>query len=124
MKNFKILIVEDNGSFRQILNESLRTSFPMATIYEAADGREALRQVEDSLPDFIIMDIGLPGENGLQLTRKIKSAHPNIIILVLTNLDLPEYQKAALQHGADCFLGKSSLSSTELKELVKSYDQA
>lgn len=124
MKDFKILIVEDNRTFRQILNESLRTSFPMATIYEAAEGIEALRQVEDLLPDFIIMDIGLPGENGLELTRKIKSAHPNIIILILTNLDLPEYRKAALQHGADCFLDKSSLSSTELNKLVRTYANA
>jgi len=116
--------VECNDYFRQILKESLQASFPMAILYEATDGQEALRQVEVLLPNLIMMDIGLSGENGLELIKKIKSAHPNIVILILTNLDLPEYRKAALQYGADCFLGKSSLSSRELKELVGTYANA
>jgi len=120
MKKFRILIVEDSSSFRQILKESLETSFPMATIYEATDGQEALRQFEAFSPDLILMDINLPGENGLELTKKIKSAHPNVSILVVTNHDIPEYREAALQCGADRFLVKGSLCSTTLKELVSS----
>ncbi len=124
MKKFRILIVEDNRIFRETVKESLRTFCPTATIYEAADGHEALQEVESFSPDLIFMDIALPGENGLQLTKKIKATHPSIIIFILTNFDIPEYREAAFQFGADRFFGKSSLNSTELKEVVRSYAKA
>jgi DNA-binding NarL/FixJ family response regulator len=66
----------------------------------------------------------LPGQNGLELTKKIKAAHPKIIILILTNYDILEYREAAFQFGADHFFTKSSLNSTELKELVRTYAEA
>lgn len=121
MKNFRILIVEDNRIFREGVKESLRTSFPTGTVDEAVDGREVLKKVGSFHPDFILMDINLPGENGLELTKEIKATHPNIIIFILTNYDIPEYREAAFQFGADRFLGKSSLNSSELEQLVRAY---
>jgi len=47
------------------------------------------------------VDIKLPGVNGLELTKKIKAAHPSITIFILTNYDIPEYREAAFQYGAD-----------------------
>ena len=123
-KNFRILIVEDNRVFREAVKESLQMSVPTVIVDEAADGREALEKVETFDPDFIFMDIALPGENGLEITREIKLAHPDLIILVLTNFDIPEYREAALQYGADGFFGRSSLNSTKLKDLVKSCAEA
>jgi CheY-like chemotaxis protein len=73
MNKLRILIVEDNPSFRQILRENLQTSFPAIAIDEVADGAEALQKVDSFLPDLTFMDIQLPGENGLQLTRKVKN---------------------------------------------------
>jgi DNA-binding NarL/FixJ family response regulator len=66
------------------------------------------------------MDIKLPGVNGLELTRKIKAAHPNITIFILTSYDIPEYREAAFQYGADRFVPKTSLNRMELQEFVKS----
>jgi DNA-binding NarL/FixJ family response regulator len=124
MKKFAILIVDDNGFFRQTLKESLQMSFPTVAIEEVADGGEVLREVDAFLPDLIFMDIKLPGENGLELTKKIKAAHPNITIFILTSYDIPEYREAAFQYGADRFLAKSSLNRKELAEFVKSYQKA
>ena len=123
MKKFRILIVDDNGPFRQTLRETLQTCFSTIAIDEAADGGEALQKVGAFLPDLIFMDIRLPGENGLELTKKIKATHPNITILILTSYDMPEYREAAFQYGADRFLAKNSLDRKELKELVKSYQK-
>jgi DNA-binding NarL/FixJ family response regulator len=120
MKKFTILIVDDHVPFRQALKESLQMSFPTVAIEEVADGDEVLRQVEAFLPDLIFMDIKLPGENGLELTKKIKAAHPNITISILTSYDTPEYREAAFQYGADRFLTKTSLNRKELEEFVKS----
>jgi len=123
MKKFRILIVDDNGPFREVLKESLQMSFPTVAIDEVADGAEVLREVDAFFPDLIFMDIKLPGENGLELTKKIKATHPNITILVLTSYDIPEYREAAFQCGADRFLAKTSLNRMELEELVKSYQK-
>jgi len=120
MKKFRILIVEDTHPYRQMLKTTLQESFPTIAIDEAADGGEALQKVDTFLPDLIFMDIKLPGENGLEITRKIKAAHPDITIFILTSYDIPEYREAAFQYGADRFLPKNSLNQMELQELVKS----
>jgi CheY-like chemotaxis protein len=118
---FRILIVDDNGPFRQTLKGSLQMSFPTVAIDEVADGIVVLQEVDTFLPDLIFMDIKLPGENGLKLTEKIKATHPNITIFILTSYDIPEYREAAFQSGADRFLAKTSLNRMELEELVKSF---
>jgi len=54
------------------------------------------------------MDVRLPGENGLELTKKIKAQYPDIIVVIVTNYDLPEYRKAAYESKADHFISKDS----------------
>jgi DNA-binding NarL/FixJ family response regulator len=66
------------------------------------------------------MDIKLPGENGLEVTRKMKARYSNIIVIILTSYDLPEYREAAGQFGADYFLSKGSSSREEIMTLVDS----
>ena len=121
MKEFRILIVDNDDSFRQILKATLRASLPTIAIDEATGGIEALQKIDALLPDLIFMDIRLPGENGLTLTRKIKATHPNTIIVILTSYDKPEYREVAIRNGADRFLVKTSLNPKELEELVKGY---
>jgi CheY-like chemotaxis protein len=103
-----ILIVEDNGFFLQFLKETLHSRFPSVDILEAANGEEALQKIRTFPPDAIFMDLRLPGENGLELTKKIKTQYPNIIVIILTNYDLPEYREAAYQCRANHFLPKDS----------------
>jgi DNA-binding NarL/FixJ family response regulator len=121
MDKFRILVVEDNGLFRQAVRESLQLSFPRLAIDEATTGVEALRSVEAFHPDLIFMDIRLPGESGLALTDKIKAAYPDIIIFILSNYDAPEYRKAAFRYGADHFIAKDSFNRIRLEGLVRSY---
>lgn len=116
---FKTLIVEDSATFRQSLKEVLHTRFPSMVVGEAEDGDEALQKIDALLPDIIFMDIKLPGENGLQVTQKVKTKHPEMIIIILTYYDSPEHRKAADQCGANYFLPKST-STEEVVELVQS----
>ncbi len=120
MNKFKILIVDDNGSFRQIFKQTLQESLSSIAIEEATDGEEALHKVDAFLPNLIFMDIRLPGENGLELTKKIKTTHPNITILIVTSYDIPEYRDAAVRCGADGFFGKATCDTKELEKLIKS----
>jgi len=104
----RILIVEDNVIFLQFLRKTLSSRFPSIDILEAANGEEALQKIKLFPPNVVFMDIGLPGENGLELTKKIKARYPNIIVVIVTNYDLPEYREAAYQSKADHFLSKDS----------------
>jgi len=121
---FKILLVEDNVTFRRVLKQSLHEFFPCMIIAEAGDGEEALRKIEILFPNLILMDINLPGENGLELTRKIKAAHPETPIIILTSYDLPECRQLAHQHGANSFLVKGSSTLEELITEVESLRSA
>lgn len=102
------LLVEDNETFRESLKEALHFRFPSMEILEAGDGKEAIEKVTAFPPDMIFMDIKLPGENGLSLTRKIKAKFPQIVVFILTSYDLPEYREAAFQYSANYFFTKSS----------------
>ncbi len=66
----KVLIVEDSALFRQILKDTLHDRFPSIEIHEATDGEEAFQKIETLRPALIFMDIRLPGENGLELTKR------------------------------------------------------
>jgi DNA-binding NarL/FixJ family response regulator len=112
------LIVEDNASFREILKNILISSFPSMTIREAADGLEALLKIETQTPELIFMDIRLPGENGIQLTRKIRASHPATIIVIISNCDTIEYQNAALEAGAKAFVSKASSTPIDIIDTV------
>jgi DNA-binding NarL/FixJ family response regulator len=114
----KTLIVEDNDSFRQALRSLLSSRYPSMTFKEARDGREALNALSAFEPDVIFMDIKLPGENGLELTRKIRASNSEAKIIVLTSHDLPEYREAARAGGADHFLTKASSKANEIFALI------
>lgn len=94
--------------------------FPHMVVAEAADGEQALEKMASFRPNLIFMDIVLPGENGLELTKKIKTDHPAVIVIILTNYDLPEYRDAADRYGANYFISKSTSTRDDILRLVES----
>ena len=116
---FTTILVEDSLSFRQLVKDNLQHQFPSMDIIEAKDGTEALQKIDSHPPDLIFMDVRLPGENGLELTKKIKTDHPDIMIIILTSHDSLEYQEAATRNRANYFLSKDSTGSSEISALVR-----
>jgi DNA-binding NarL/FixJ family response regulator len=99
-----VLIVDDQPQARRSLKALLSTWRSELTVWEAADGAEALRLAEDLRPQLVVMDIRMPGLDGIAATRQIKSRWPEIKILVLSlYIDRQEEARAA---GADLFVGK------------------
>ena len=117
--NLKTLIVEDNASFREILKDKLQTLFSSMAIYKTAEGREALQKLDALEPDLVFMDIRLPGENGIQLTQKIRAKYPNTKVIILTSYDSLEYRGAAIQSGGNCYIPKDSLGYIQIEKLVE-----
>ncbi len=116
---FKTMLIEDNSLFRTVFKEGLKSRFPSMAITEAGGSEEALKEIGALPPQLIFMDIRLPGENGLELARRIKMDHPEITIIIFTSHNFPEYREAAIRYKADYFLSKSSVATEEIFKLVK-----
>ena len=117
---FRILIVDPNDPFRRSLKKVLVNRFPFVDIQEAVDGYEGLQKVEAFHPDLIFLEIHLPAETGLDLASRIKAGHPDIIIVILTSYDLPEYKIAVEQSGVEHMVPKDDWTGEDMIALVRS----
>ena len=115
----KLLIVEDNVFFRQTLARILLNSFPSVEIAEAADGQQAFSAIDTQRPQLIFTDIGLPGKDGIQLTKEISDRFPEIAIIVISNYDTSKYREAALNAGAAVFMSKEASTPADIVETAK-----
>jgi CheY-like chemotaxis protein len=116
---FKILIVDPNDPFRRSLKKVLVNRFPFVDIQGATDAGEASAMVQDFGPDLIFLDIHLPSESGLDLARRLKSTYPDIVIVILTSYDLPEYQTAAEESGIEHLVPKDDWTGEDMIDLVQ-----
>jgi len=100
----QVLIVDDQARARKSLRALLSTWPVPQKVREAASGQEAVRLVEQAQPDVVLMDICMPGMDGLQATRLIKARCPQAKVVVLTMYG--EYEAEAMTAGADAFVAK------------------
>ena len=91
MDSIQVLLVEDHTIVRKGLRALLEGQSDILVVGEAEDGRQALEQVQQLLPDVVLMDIGMPGLNGLEATRQIKHQFPKTKVVVLTMHTNAEY---------------------------------
>lgn len=103
----RVLIADDQALIRDGLTLILDSQPDMEVVGEASDGEEAVRAVRRLTPDVVLMDIRMPGVDGLEATRRVTSSS-DCRVLVLTTFDLDEYVVEALKAGASGFLLKSS----------------
>jgi DNA-binding NarL/FixJ family response regulator len=112
-----VLVADDHGAIRAGLMLMLGNAPDIEVIGEAADGEAAIRQAKALRPDVVLMDVRMPGTDGIEATRRI-IAGGLAEVLVLTTFDLDEYVHAALRAGAAGFLLKS-VEAARLVEAVK-----
>lgn len=117
---FTALIVEDNPFFSEALHAALQSRFPFLMLAKAATVQEGLDQIDSRRPDLIFMDVVLPDGNGLALTRRIRAAGINAVVIVMTSHDLPEYRDEAIRCGANHFFGKGSIDLSTIFGIVDS----
>jgi DNA-binding NarL/FixJ family response regulator len=113
----RVLIVEDSAPVRSALLGVLGTTYPGCHFLVAASGEEALELAEASAPAIVLMDLRLPGMNGIEATRRLVARHPAARVVVVTLFDLARYREEALKAGAVAYVLKGDMRR-ELLPLV------
>jgi DNA-binding NarL/FixJ family response regulator len=107
----RILVVDDHAIMRDGVRALLSLQDDIEIVGEAADGREALNRALELRPDVVLMDIAMPGLDGLEATRRIIRKLPSAKVLVLTQHDNREYVLTAIKAGASGYVPKRALGS-------------
>ena len=107
----KVLVVDDSESFRDGLVSMLATEDDIEVVGEASDGAGALRLALERHPDVVLMDLTMPGMDGLEATRRLAAAAPHVGVVALTLRSDDEGMTAALAAGARGYVVKGALRS-------------
>ena len=118
MKRVRILLVDDHAMVRAGFRSLLEKMPEVEVVGEAANGREAIREVAALRPDLVLMDVVMPELNGLDATARIVAAHPSIRVILVTMNASEEYVRQGLRAGASGYLLKES-TPEELAQAIR-----
>lgn len=111
----RVVLADDHTFVRRAIRQALESAEDIKVLGEASDGNMALQLVEEHKPDIALLDIQMPGQSGVEVTRQIKAHFPNVRILILTAFDDDPYVFAVLQAGADGYL----LKTLDVDDLIR-----
>lgn len=117
MKLIRVLLVDDHALVRAGIRSLLERAGTVEVVAEAGDGHQAVQLVEAHHPDVVLMDVSMPGLNGLEAARRVIDEHPTVRVLMLSMHPLEEYVWQALHNGASGYLLKNA-SAAELELAV------
>lgn len=117
MKKIQVLLADDHTILRDGIRSLLEGEPDISVVGEAEDGRTAVKLTSQLLPDVVLMDIAMPLLNGLEATRRIRHACPQVKILILTMYENEEYIRQALASGAMGYILKDA-TARELLDAI------
>ncbi|MGN1234802.1 MAG: response regulator [Christensenellaceae bacterium] len=118
MERIRVLIADDQRLLAEGIRSVIESSEDIEVVGLAGNGKEAFDMTKELSPDVVLMDIRMPEVNGVIATKEIKSAYPQVKVLVLTTFDDSEYILSAIEGGASGYLLKD-IGSTALIEAVR-----
>ncbi|HJX13871.1 MAG TPA: response regulator transcription factor [Dehalococcoidales bacterium] len=122
MHKIKVLIVDDHAIMRDGIRALLSINEDIEVVGEASEGKEALKKVPELKPDVIVMDIAMPGMDGMEATRQMVKGNSKVKVLVLTQHDNKEYILSAIKAGAAGFVPKRAMGS-ELVSAIRAVNR-
>lgn len=118
----RIVIVDDHPLLRKGLGRIINSSNSFAVCGEAGDARQALAVVRSTKPNLVIVDIGLPDGDGIELTKKIRAEFPKLPVLILSMHEEPLYAAQALRAGAQGYIVKQEAIEKIVEAVRKIFD--
>ena len=117
----RVLLADDHIIVRGGLRRILEESGDMEVVAEAAEGREALQQIHQIKPDVAVVDISMPGLDGLEVISQVRHYYPKLPILILTMHEEEQYVVLAIAAGANGYITKRSAPEQLVKAIRKVY---
>ena len=117
----KVLLADDHSIVRAGLRRLVEESEDMEVVAEAADGREAIRLVQQTMPDVAVIDISMPGMDGLEVVQQLQTLYPQKPILILTMHEEAQFVVRAIEAGAMGYITKQSAPEQLVKAIRKVY---
>ncbi len=102
----RVLLADDHRLMRDLAAKLLATQPDIQVVGDAADGRQALQLARELAPDVVLMDISMPGMDGIEATRRIRSESPGVRVIGFSTYDEPEIRARMLEAGAEAYLIK------------------
>jgi two-component system, OmpR family, response regulator CpxR len=118
MEQLKVLLVDDEAEFIKALAERLELRGMAVRL--AFDGEQALRSLDDGEPEVMVLDLKMPGVDGMEVLRRVSKNHPGVRVIMLTGHGSEKDREQALRLGASAYLQKP----VQLDELVQAMRQA
>lgn len=113
----RVLIVDDQAPFREAARDVVELADGFEVVGEAETGEASIEAVKELHPDLVLMDVNLPGINGLEATRQILQDNPDqVVVLVLSTYEAEEMTPQALEAGAVAYIPKAQFGPDELEE--------
>lgn len=109
MERVKIFIADDNTDFRDRIKTLVESEKQMEVVGEAPDAAHIIKEVMESQAHVLVMDVSMPGINGLDATRMLVNSLPDLKIILVSVYDIDEYKEAALASGAQAYLVKKDI---------------
>ncbi len=107
MRRLKVLIADDHRLMLKAMRLSLEEADDLEIVGEATSGSQVLPLVAQTSPDLVLLDIRMPGMDGLMALELIRNRHPKVKVVMISGLDEPDVIKAALRRGASAFVAKT-----------------
>ncbi len=113
----KVLVVDDQAPFRRAAQAVLMMTDGFDSIAEAESGEDAVEAVQQHHPDLVLMDINMPGINGIEATRQIMAACPNTCVILLSTYNADDLPADARESGAIAYVHKEEFSPFLLEDI-------
>jgi CheY-like chemotaxis protein len=117
MADVRVVVVDDQATFRRAAGALVSATEGFVLVGDAVDGEESLATVIQHRPDLVLMDVNLPGIDGLEATRRIRMLDDAPIVVLLSTYELGEIGAAPLDCGADAYVPKVEFDSARLRQV-------
>lgn len=118
------IVVDDQAPFRAAMKAVLTRTAEFELVGEAADGTEAVSLAAKVGPALVLMDINMPGMNGIEATRELVSVHPGIVVILCSTYDAGDLPPEVASSGARAYLNKEQLGADTVRRVWEARDSA